>query len=319
MVMKKVLSVALLMLFIMCFTGCMRINYTVDVQKDGTADLYMTYAVMNTDLSTDGEESSSTASPRDQFGDEMSELEESGWKVSDYVEDDYIGYTCNKTGIPLEDVAKEFNGTSNDEVEMSSDVFSIVKDGSSYTLKWDLGESEEEAEESGEDYSSYLTTYGGYATFTLKLPNKAKSSNATTVSDDGKTLEWDLTKVDGTIDAKFSLTNIKLIITIIVIVFFVALIAFLVLGHLRKNGPGHNEGPNGQGPMNFAGGQNGPGQFQQQGFPQQPQGGQSQQFGGQMPQGNFQQGGFQQPQQGNFQQGGFQQPQQPQGPNNYQQ
>ena len=165
MVMKKVLSVALLMLFIMCFTGCMRINYTVDVQKDGTADLYMTYAVMNTDLSTDEEESSSSTNPRDQFGDEMSELEESGWKVSDYVEDDYIGYTCTKTGIPLEDVAKEFNGTSSDEVEMGSDVFSIVKDGSSYTLKWDLGESEEEAEESGEDYSSYLMDEGFTVTF----------------------------------------------------------------------------------------------------------------------------------------------------------
>ena len=273
--MKKVLSVIVMMLCIMCFTGCMRINYTVDVQKNGNADLYMTYAVMDTSsmMSEDEDsESTTTVSASEQFGDEMDELKAEGWEVSEYNEDGYIGFTGVKRDIPLEDVAKEFNGTSNDEVEMSSDVFSIVNDVSNYTLKWDISASEEEADESAEDYSSYLQQYGGYATFTLKVPNKAKSSNATTVSEDGKTLEWDLTQVDGTINAEFSLRNIKLIITIVVIVFFVVLVAFLVLGHLRKNGPGHNEGPNGQGPMDFSGGQGGAGQFPQQGFPQQPQG-----------------------------------------------
>lgn len=273
--MKKVLSIIVMMLCIMCFTGCMRINYTVDVQKNGNADLYMTYAVMDTSsMMSEGEDDTetTTTSPSEEFSEEMSELQAQGWEVSEYQEDDYIGFTCVKKDVPLEDVAKEFNGTSNDEVEMSSDVFSIVKDGSNYSLKWDISSSEEEAEESAEDYSSYLQQYGGYATFTLKVPNKAKSSNATTVSDDGKTLEWDLTQVDGTIEAEFSLRNIKLIITIIVIIFFVLLIGFLVLGHLRKNGPGHNEGPNGHGPMDFSGGQNGAGQFPQQGFPQQPQG-----------------------------------------------
>ena len=303
--MKKVLSIVVMMLCIFCFTGCMRINYTVDVKKDGTADLYFTYAAMDTSgmMSEDEDSSSTSQSASEMYGDEMDKARAEGWEVSEYNEDDYIGYTGVKRGIPLEDVAKEFNGTSNDEVEMDSDVFSITKDGNNYSLIWKTTAEEQEEAEESEDYSSYLSQYGGYATFTLKLPSKAKSSNATTVSDDGKTLEWDLTKVDGDITAEFSLFNTKLLITIIVIVFFVILIVFLVLGHLRKNGPGHNEGPNGNGPMDFSGGQGGPGGFPQQGFPQQPQ-----------------QGGYQQPQQGNFQQGGYaQQPQQPQGPNNYQQ
>jgi uncharacterized membrane-anchored protein YhcB (DUF1043 family) len=55
---------------------------------------------------------------------------------------------------------------------------------------------------------------GGYMKMTVNLPVKPSASNATSVSNDGKTLEWDLLNLgpDQSIHLEFVLVNIWLII-----------------------------------------------------------------------------------------------------------
>ena len=73
--------------------------------------------------------------------------------------------------------------------------------------------------------------------FTLNLPVKAISSNATTVSNDGKTLEWDLLNLgeSGSIEATYSLISIPLVIVLAVVaVLLIAAAVVVVILVIKK-------------------------------------------------------------------------------------
>ena len=70
-----------------------------------------------------------------------------------------------------------------------------VKDLSEYGYDLDALINEDEKEEYSEDvalYEQFFAMSGGYMNMTVNLPVKPFASNATYVSEDGKTLEWNL-------------------------------------------------------------------------------------------------------------------------------
>ncbi len=284
--MKKLRRLALLLVSILCLSlmsGCMRYSTTIDVKKNGTADLTMVVAVYDTSNLDDSSDSSDIA---DEDSEDMKKLEDQGWDVELYQKDGYIGYTCSKKGIKLQDIAKEMQQSESDDADINVENFKVKKNGSTYTVDWQIYD-EENTDEMAE-YKDSLSSYGGYINVVVSLPYKPKNHNATSVSEDGKTLTWNLLEMDRTepIHVEFSLFNWGLIIGIIVAVLVVAIavIVFFILRGKMGNRPPKPVPPQpgfgGQPP--FDPNQQFGGQPQQPfGMPQQQYGMPNQQFGSQ--------------------------------------
>ena len=237
---KYLMSLLIIMTCAMFMTGCMRFSTTVEIKKNGKADVSMLIAYQN----SMGEDAATSNDS------EIKELEEEGWIYSDYNEDDYIGYVVTKKNVDLKEIAKEMS-SSDTASEMNTDKFQITKHGSNYKISWDIMNSGDSSDsQNTDDYSQYassLKSAGGYMTFVLKLPYKAKSSNATEVSKDGKTLTWDLLsmKQGDKIEVEFSLINWPAIIACIIgaLVIIGAVIAVLLILKNKKAAPAGFPGP----------------------------------------------------------------------------
>ncbi len=193
---KKILTSVLVASIMLALTGCIRYSTTMTVGTDGKMDLEILYAVYDTsslsdDADTDDEDQKEA----------MEKLEEEGWKVKEYTKDSYKGYELSKKGIKVADLADELQRT-----DLGFDKFTISESKGVYTIDWDVSGNTSEASDSGVELDK-LAEYGGYMKFVLELPNKADKQNATTVSKSGKTLEWDMFKMDENIHCEFKITG----------------------------------------------------------------------------------------------------------------
>lgn len=134
------------------------------------------------------------------------EAEENGWEYEDYDKDNYKGYILTKRDVDLENLSE---AVANKDMASSfpTDKFTVKKNGSKYTLLWDLSDIYKD-EETTQGFD-YLASSGGYAKFVLKLPKEPISTNAQEISDDGKTLTWNLVNLgeDRTVEATFQLKS----------------------------------------------------------------------------------------------------------------
>ena len=181
--MKKTKMLLLAIICALSLTGCVRYNTTVTVKQDGNVDISMLVAMV--DMSDYGYGIDDIFSEGD-----FDELEEDIWTVEKYNEGDYSGFILTASDITPEQLAEDLEEMG----QYDSSNLSIRQDGDNYIIDLDVSEYSD-FEDAGLSKSA-LATSGGYMTFTLKLPVAAIDSNATTVSDDGKTLEWDLLDVD---------------------------------------------------------------------------------------------------------------------------
>ena len=265
--MKKVLLTVLCVIFIIGLSGCMRFDTTLDIKSDGKADISMLYAVM----SMEGEEVDPT-----EMDPQMNELREQGWECELYNEDNYLGFKCTKKGVELDKISEAMQGTEG-AVDMEEDGLKVTKDGDNYIIDWKVLGDEDTNEM--EQYKSYFSQYGGYMQIVIKLPNGAKNHNATSTSNGGKTLTWDLLSMAGgeNIHVEFSLSIVGVIIkwAIIALIAIAVIVAVIIiikkLANKKANAP-YTPGPGGD-----FGGQQGFDQAQQygqQGFNQAQQYGQ---------------------------------------------
>ena len=251
--MKKIL-VCLLSLFVIgCLAGCMRFDATIEIQKNGKANLEMIYAAL-----ADMGDGATTSD--DELKDSMKELEEKGWKCEKYDQDGYLGFKARMEDLSLEDAASNMGGAEDGlELGSSDSPISITKDGSNYIFDWKaLGDADDEGteDEDTSQYKTYFDQYNGYMRFNLKLPYKPKEHNAHQVSEDGKTLTWNLLemKKGDSIHVVFSLSNwtpliIGLIIALVVII---GIIVAVILMNKKKNAPaafGSSNGGSSFGPL----------------------------------------------------------------------
>ena len=220
-------------------TGCLRFATTVEIKKNGKANLSMIVAYQNgmgQDAMNDNDE-------------DINKLKEQGWECETYNEDNYTGYKITKKNVDLKDLAKEMSSNETAE-DMNVDKFQVTKHGSNYKVSWDIfgGDGSEDSQDMDEysQYSSSLAAAGGYMKFVLKLPYKAKSSNATEVSEDGKTLTWDLMAMNQNdkIEAEFSLFNWGALIggLIAAIVIIGGVVAFIVIYRNKQAAPAGFQG-----------------------------------------------------------------------------
>ena len=222
--MKKVVNALLISVLCMfCLTGCMRFNTSVTVKPNGKFDISMLYAVMDM-----------TDSDSEAFSEEdLQEYIDEGWTVEEYNQDNYYGIILSKENASMEELIDTVEDTQSD-LSSEASSFNISREGLKYVIDWQVF-SPEEAQEMAA-YKTYFAMYGGYMSMSITLPVKPTSSNATFVSEDGKTLEWDLLNlgIDQRVHVEFSLINKGLIIGICVAVAVVLLLIIFLVAKASK-------------------------------------------------------------------------------------
>jgi len=196
-------AIMVLVICAFCLTGCMRFNTTVTVKSNGKLDVSMLYAMM--DMSDYGYDADSMTDTQ------MQEYKDQGWDVEEYNQDGFKGYILSKKDITANELESSMEDTQS---ELSGEASSIkfTKQGLKYVLDWQVFDRNQGEQLSA--YKNYFTMSGGYMKITVNLPVKPSDSNATYVSNDGKTLEWDLLNLgpEQSIHLEFTLVNIWLII-----------------------------------------------------------------------------------------------------------
>ena len=217
---KKIAATILsLCLLLVLLTGCMKIELDINVKSNGKADLCLLYAMA--DSAMDAGAGDAALTPED-----IEEYEKEGWTAEDYSQDGYTGVVLKKFDVDL----------SETEV-MEGAEGSIRKEGSTYIVDFEPVSKEDQAD--FEETASWLKTMGGSFVVRMTLPDKPVSHNATSVSEDGKTLEWDVLSMDVTqpIHVEFKTSNPALIIGIAAAAVVVIALIFVAMKSRKQRAP----------------------------------------------------------------------------------
>lgn len=226
MLQKKWKKISIIILFFLCttiLTGCMRFTTKVKVKTNGKADISIIYAISK-ELSEMGGKTFSK--------DEVESIEAKGWQCDNYSEDNFVGYRMSKNDVDLYELANAINNSG--EESLNPDQFKVQKNGFNYIIDWKM--LNDEQKEQMNTYKNYFNISGGYMSFVLELPFRATNSNATSVSEDGKTLKWDLLALpEEGIHVEFSLPNILFILPDIPFILeCIAAIVLVIIAIIKK-------------------------------------------------------------------------------------
>ncbi|MBP3196913.1 MAG: hypothetical protein J6N21_07895 [Butyrivibrio sp.] len=223
---KKIwLALLLSILLAVSLTGCSyrqsaRINLDITIKRNQKVDVAFLVAVLK-----------EMAEYQFFSTEDLRDMKARGWDYKLYSEADYLGYVFTIQDQDLNSIVNAVDGVETSFGGLSSDVLSITNDGMSYTFQGKLFDDDDVS--TFELYKTDFLNYGGCVNVVLHLPEKASSSNATFVSDDGKTLTWDLlnTGVNQQMRAEFRLIPsyyIYIMVALAVIVPVLLLIATIL-------------------------------------------------------------------------------------------
>ena len=222
--MKRLKVLLFSFICVLALSGCVRFDTTMDVKLNGKMDVAICYAMVDMG-DRDLEEILSE--------EQMEDYKDDGWDVEGYRDGGYSGYVIRKENVSaseLSDISDEFKSLR------------LKKKGLKYSLEWDIFRDARDRNFTG-DYRNYVKMSGAQMKLTVNLPAKAKAHNATHVSRDGKSYEWDLLNFDDPdgiyldfmlIDFKMVAAGIALLIALIV----VEIAIFKWLKNRKKSGKG---------------------------------------------------------------------------------
>ena len=201
--MKKFTLLATIFIFLVTLSGCMKMNLKMTVHSDKSMDVEIIEAVSK-EFAEEGEVENQL--------EVIKKGAQPGTNYELYEDDRYKGLKADFKVDSIDTLVKE----DNDETVMSevanqdgtmSKIFTVekVSDGEIYTAIFENDATSDYGDTSqlSEDERKVLETLD--MKMTVVLPVKPISHNATTVSEDGKTLTWDLTKVTDDITFSFKL------------------------------------------------------------------------------------------------------------------
>ncbi len=216
--MRKLWIAALFLIVSVCLSACVKAEFEVTIKENGKADISILYAFADS-LAQYGDTGSMSMEEE-----EMEEMRKEGWTVEEYSADGYTGNRMSKKDADLS------------ELELGDDAeTSVVKEGSTYTVNLRLMDEEEAS--SMQESAALISSMGGSFKLKLNLPVKPIEHNATTVSEDGKSLEWDLLKMDPTepVHVVFKMSNPLMPIVIAALILAVLAIAFVIFVKKKRN------------------------------------------------------------------------------------
>jgi len=222
--MKKTIGlIVTLLITLVMLTGCVNVNYEVKVNKNGSGDISYVYAFKKESIK------SFNANIEDMLSSMKKQAEDNGYKTESYEDDEYIGFKSIKHLNNLtedfslqeafgEEYVKEDEEKKDNNIKIKNNLF---KTTISQNAEIDLTKMK--------DVATIVTM-----NYTVKLPVKASSNNATEVSKTGKELTWNLT--GGEINKiEYIATGINILpIILIVLLVIIAIAVVLYLLVFRK-------------------------------------------------------------------------------------
>lgn len=223
--MKKVLSlISIMAILLIALTGCVSVNYEVTLNKDGTADVAYIYGFEKETLQQLG------TSAEDMTSDMKKNAETNAYEIETYSDDKIEGFKAKKHIENLSEISLEDAFGSENVKDSEENQIKIEKKGSKtlYSQKASI-------DLSGMDESTASMVTMKYV---IKLPVKVGENNASEVSEDGKTLTWNL-KAGETNEISFEaesnyLTTIIMISIAILLVIIILIVVFLNKGKKNK-------------------------------------------------------------------------------------
>ena len=211
--------ILLLCAAVFVFSGCVRMRTTVKFSPFGNVDTEILLML--------SEKLGATSS---QLEEEIDSYRESGYTVEEYDEEGYHGYIMHKS----QSIFDQSNAESEDEM-MKASVEGLKV---SIDILWDPSDEESQAgflAAAGE----LIAEYKGYAEIIMVFPNKPIAHNATSVSEDGKTLTWDLCNLGERTSLHVEISALDLVLGWIliaagVIVVVIAVVVIIVATKKRK-------------------------------------------------------------------------------------
>ena len=216
---------------VLALSGCVRYDATLKLKVNGKVDVSVCYAML--DMS-DHELNEMLSE------DQLNEYKEDGWDIEEYKDGGYSGYIVRKKDVPI----KELRRTSDEFKSLK-----LTKKGIEYTLNWDILDDANEYNLASL-YNSYVKMSGAQMRVKITLPAEALDDNATHVSRDGKTYEWDLLNFDDPdgIYLKFRLIDIKLVaagVALLIALIVAEIAIFKAIKKRKKSKPsGKSSGKN---------------------------------------------------------------------------
>lgn len=204
--MKRVIKLFSIITLLILSSGCVKYDFSVNVGKDKSVAFEYVLAIDVSKSENINEEIISK--------DDESKYREKGYNVTEYNEGNYKGIKLSKKFNNIDEISyvydiKEYI-LGSDEDNNFVDFFKVDKNVYKNMYFIDLKFSSEESTNSlSKDYdigdiSEYLE-----GSFSITVPYNYYKNNATSVSNDGHTLTWDLTKLNGeNIELEFEIYNI---------------------------------------------------------------------------------------------------------------
>lgn len=212
--MKKTIGlIVILVIMLIGLTGCVNINYEIEIHENGSGEISYVYGISKETLK-------SLETTAENFTSSMKkQAEDNNYKTEHYEDDQIEGFKATKH---VKDLTKEFSlqeafgktyvqDEENNGIKVNKGFF---KTQISQNAKIDLS--------TMEDAASMVQM-----TYTVKLPMKAKVNNATEVSKNNKILTWKL--VGGEENSiEFTAKKINLVPIICIIIFLALIVATIV-------------------------------------------------------------------------------------------
>ena len=151
-----------------------------------------------------------------------------GYVKEHYSDDTYKGLSFSKTFSNISSLVSDDANQNLQEMLTTEDLKIFTYSGGVYSLKIYIDSESDYSSEENSEYSDYID-----ALFVVRLPNKPENHNATSVSEDGRTLTWDLTKTNE-ITLDFKLNPIPWNYILIGGGIFIALVFLLLASNLIK-------------------------------------------------------------------------------------
>ena len=229
--MKRFKVILFSFICVLALSGCVRYDATLKFKTNGKMDVSVCYAIL--DMS---DHDLDEVVPDEQ----INEYKENGWEIEEYRDGGYSGYIVRKDNVSV----SELNGASDEFRSLK-----LTREGIDYTLDWDILD-EKNDYNLASLYSSCVKVSGAQMRVKITLPAEALDDNATHVSRDGKTYEWDLLNFndpDG-IYLKFRLIDIKLVaagVALLIVLIIAEVAIFKALKKRKKSKPsGKSSGKN---------------------------------------------------------------------------
>lgn len=223
--MRKIKAFLLSFFLIAALTGCVRFDATINVKRNGKMDIAISYAVLDVTDREVGEILSD---------EQIEEYKDDGWDVEEFKDGGYSGYIIKKKDVPVSELE---NSNKNKKTALSDELKSLklTRKGMKYTLDWDIAEEAKELSAASE-YSDYVKMSGAQMKVKINLPSKAVKSNATHVSEDGRSYEWDLLNFDDPdgIHLEYKLIDTKMMIAGVVSLAVLIAVVTVIIVMLRK-------------------------------------------------------------------------------------